>query len=137
MHTDDRLQSHSLSGQTCVCANRIFVHEKIYDAFAEKLAVAVKAFKVGNGAAEGTTHGPLIHAAAVNKVQSHVEDAKAKGAKVLLGGAKVDGPGFFFQVSSTMQSGHTPLFADFPLLSTAHRPHRGPPLRCRRGRDFR
>lgn len=55
---------YRLSGQTCVCANRIFVQDGIYDAFADKLAAAVRAFKVGEGTGEGITHGPLIHAAA-------------------------------------------------------------------------
>lgn len=82
-----------------VCANRIFVQDGIYDAFAEKLAAAVRNFKVGEGVGEGITHGPLIHEAAVKKVASHVEDAKSKGAKVLVGGARLDVPGYFFQVS--------------------------------------
>lgn len=100
-HLADLALSDSLSGQTCVCANRIFVQDGIYDAFAEKLATAVKAFKVGEGLKEGITHGPLIHGAAVDKVQRHVEDAKSKGAKVLLGGEKLDVPGHFFAVSCT------------------------------------
>jgi hypothetical protein len=83
-----------------VCANRIFVQDGVYDAFAEKLATAVRAFKVGEGTGEGITHGPLIHAAAVDKVQHHVEDAKSKGAKVLVGGERLDMPGHFFQVSA-------------------------------------
>lgn len=60
--------------------------------------MAVRAFKVGEGIAQGVTHGPLIHQAAVEKVQRHVDDAKSKGAKVLVGGAKLDVPGHFFQV---------------------------------------
>lgn len=86
-----------LSGQTCVCANRIFVHAPIYDAFAAKLAVAVRAFKVGAGDGDGVTHGPLIHAAAVDKVERHVQDAVSKGAKVLVGGSRGTGEGHFFQ----------------------------------------
>ncbi|KAK4047508.1 hypothetical protein OIO90_006150 [Microbotryomycetes sp. JL221] len=86
-----------LSGQTCVCANRIFVQDGIYDAFAAKLVEAVKQFKVGPGHQEGVTHGPLIHSNAVDKVQQHVEDAKSKGASVLLGGSRMDLPGHFFQ----------------------------------------
>ena len=94
-----------LSGQTCVCANRIFVQDSVYDAFASKLAIAVRAFKVGEGVGEEITHGPLIHAAAVAKVKRHVEDAKSKGARVLVGGEKMDVAGHFFQVRC-----RTPLF---------------------------
>ena len=111
------------------------MQDGIYDAFAEKLATAVKAFKVGEGLKEGTTHGPLIHGAAVDKVQRHVEDAKSKGAKVLLGGEKLDVPGHFFAVSHSR-----PFFASLSLTRDclpAHYPYRRSPLRCRRGRDFR
>ncbi|KAK4049595.1 hypothetical protein OIV83_004093 [Microbotryomycetes sp. JL201] len=86
-----------LSGQTCVCANRIFVQDGIYDEFAAKLVEAVKKFEVGPGAEEGVTHGPVIHKAAQDKVDQHVQDAKSKGASVLLGGAKMDAPGYFYQ----------------------------------------
>lgn len=79
------------SGQTCVCANRLFVHESIYDEFAEKLVAAVNKFKVGDGAEQGTTHGPLIHSRAVDKVELHVNDAVKKGAKVLAGGKRLQG----------------------------------------------
>lgn len=74
------------NGQTCVCANRIYVQEGVYDAFAEKLATAVAGLRTGNGFDEGVTLGPLIDAAAVNKMHEHVEDALAKGAKLLRGG---------------------------------------------------
>lgn len=85
------------SGQTCVCANRIYVQEGIYDAFAQKFAEKVKAFKVGFGYDEGVTHGPLIHDRAVGKVVDHVEDAKKHGAKVIVGGNKIPelGDNFF------------------------------------------
>lgn len=83
------------SGQTCVCANRLYVHEKVYDEFTSKLADAVRAFVVGNGMDKGVTHGPLIHERAVAKVKEHVEDAVAKGAKVLVGGKP--GKGNFFE----------------------------------------
>ncbi|KAM0786709.1 hypothetical protein ACM66B_002151 [Microbotryomycetes sp. NB124-2] len=86
-----------LSGQTCVCANRIFVQDGIYDEFARKLVEAVKKFKVGPGAEDGVTHGPVIHQNAQDKVDMHVQDAKKKGANVLLGGSKIDAPGFFYQ----------------------------------------
>lgn len=76
------------TGQTCVCANRFFVHERVYDAFAEKLAIAVKDLTVGCGTDPGVTQGPLINAAAVRKVESHIEDALAKGARVITGGKR-------------------------------------------------
>ncbi|PBK71159.1 succinate semialdehyde dehydrogenase [Armillaria solidipes] len=73
-------------GQTCVCANRLYVHASVYDEFASKLAAQVSAFKVGNGVADGVTHGPLIHRRALEKVHSHVEDAVSRGASVVIGG---------------------------------------------------
>ncbi|RAL62196.1 hypothetical protein DID88_002680 [Monilinia fructigena] len=85
------------SGQTCVCANRIFVQSGIYDAFAEKFAAKVKDFKVGGGFSEGVTHGPVIHDRAVDKVEAHVRDAEKKGGKVIQGGQKIPelGTNFF------------------------------------------
>ncbi|WP_148253413.1 NAD-dependent succinate-semialdehyde dehydrogenase [Aidingimonas lacisalsi] len=85
------------TGQTCVCANRIFVHDKIYDDFADRLATAVSAQKVGNGLKDGVALGPLINLAAVEKVEQHIEDAKAKGASVHLGGKRHELQGNFFQ----------------------------------------
>ena len=85
------------TGQTCVCANRIFVQDKVYDAFAEKLAAKVKTLKVGNGMDEGVTTGPLIDAKAVAKVQEHISDAVAKGARVLAGGKPHALGGLFFE----------------------------------------
>ena len=82
------------AGQTCVCANRIYVQDGVYDAFVQKFAAKVQAFKVGNGFAEGVVQGPLIEDAAVAKVQRHVEDAVAKGGKVLTGGKKLQGQFF-------------------------------------------
>jgi len=76
------------AGQTCVCANRLYVHDKVYDAFAEKLVKAVAALKVGPGTEAGVTQGPLIDAAAVEKVEAHIADAKAHGGRVLLGGQR-------------------------------------------------
>jgi len=76
------------AGQTCVCANRILVQDGIYDAFAEKLAKAAAALKVGEGAGEGVQQGPLINIKAVEKVEELVADATAKGAKVLQGGKR-------------------------------------------------
>ncbi|KAG4218941.1 Succinate-semialdehyde dehydrogenase [NADP(+)], partial [Phytophthora cactorum] len=77
------------SGQTCVCANRIYVQKGIYDEFARKFAEKVKGFKVGNGFDEGITHGPLIHDRAVSKVEAHIKDAEKKGGKVVVGGQKL------------------------------------------------
>ncbi len=74
------------TGQTCVCANRLYVQDGVYDEFAARLAKAVATLKVGNGMDEGVTQGPLIDTAALDKVQSHVADAVAKGGKVLTGG---------------------------------------------------
>ncbi|MEN5036371.1 NADP-dependent succinate-semialdehyde dehydrogenase [Pseudomonas sp. TWI929] len=79
------------NGQTCVCANRIYVQDGVYDAFAEKLAAAVAKLKIGNGLEDGTTTGPLIDGKAVAKVQEHIEDAVSKGAKVLAGGKIIEG----------------------------------------------
>ncbi len=79
------------AGQTCVCANRLYVQDGIYDAFAEKLSLAVKKLKVGNGVDDGITTGPLINAAAVKKVEEHIADAVAKGGKVAAGGKHLGG----------------------------------------------
>ncbi|MBT2336851.1 NAD-dependent succinate-semialdehyde dehydrogenase [Variovorax paradoxus] len=82
------------AGQTCVCANRLYVQDGIYDAFVEKFAAKVKALKVGNGFEEGVMQGPLIEDAALDKVQRHVDDAVAKGGKVLAGGRRMQGQFF-------------------------------------------
>ena len=74
------------AGQTCVCANRIYVQDSVYEEFADKLADKIKAMKVGDGTQDGVVIGPLINEAAVKKVEEHVSDAKAKGGKVVLGG---------------------------------------------------
>ncbi|KAJ5013615.1 putative succinate-semialdehyde dehydrogenase [Colletotrichum sp. SAR 10_99] len=86
-----------ISGQTCVCANRILVHRAVYDKFTKMLVDAIKGFVVGDGFGEKTTHGPLIHGRAVAKVDEHVKDAVSKGARVLLGGKPLTelGPNFF------------------------------------------
>lgn len=75
-----------ISGQTCVCANRILVHRSIYNTFVEKVVDVVRGFEVGDGFGEKTTHGPLIHGRAVAKVHDHVKDAVSQGARVLHGG---------------------------------------------------
>ncbi|MBI1417637.1 MAG: succinate-semialdehyde dehydrogenase [Limimaricola sp.] len=85
------------NGQTCVCANRIYVQRGVYDAFATKLKAAVEALRVGDGLEQGTALGPLIDAAAVEKVREHLADALAKGANVLTGGAEHALGGQFFQ----------------------------------------
>ena len=82
------------AGQTCVCANRIYVQDAVYDEFVEKFAAKVKALKVGNGFEDGVLQGPLIEDAAVEKVTRHVADAIAKGGKVLAGGKKLKGQFF-------------------------------------------
>lgn len=79
------------AGQTCVCANRLYVQDSVYDAFAEKLMVAVAKLKVGNGLEDGITTGPLIDEKAVAKVQEHIADAVSKGAKLVAGGNSLGG----------------------------------------------
>ncbi|MFM8796048.1 MAG: NAD-dependent succinate-semialdehyde dehydrogenase [Betaproteobacteria bacterium] len=76
------------AGQTCVCANRLYVQDSVYDAFVAKLAEKSKGIKVGNGFEAGVTQGPLIDDQAIAKVQAHVEDAVAKGARVVVGGQR-------------------------------------------------
>src|SRR6476646_6866031 len=85
------------AGQTCVCANRIYVQDGVYDAFAAKLAAEVKKMKVGPGTEEGVTTGPLINKAAVEKVEEHVADALKHGAKVVLGGKRHGRGGNFYE----------------------------------------
>ena len=82
------------AGQTCVCANRIYVQDAVYDEFVQKFAAKVRTVKVGNGFEEGVSQGPLIEDAAVEKVARHVADAVAKGGKVLAGGKKIQGQFF-------------------------------------------
>ncbi|MGC0155071.1 NADP-dependent succinate-semialdehyde dehydrogenase [Chromobacterium vaccinii] len=76
------------AGQTCVCANRIYVQDGVYDAFADKFAAAVATLKVGNGLEAGTTQGPLIDQNAVAKVEEHIADALAKGGRLIAGGKR-------------------------------------------------
>jgi succinate-semialdehyde dehydrogenase/glutarate-semialdehyde dehydrogenase len=78
------------AGQTCVCANRFYVQDGVYDAFVAKLAERVRAIRVGNGFAEGISQGPMIDAQAIAKVELHVADALAKGARLLAGGHRID-----------------------------------------------
>ncbi|KRI00314.1 NAD-dependent succinate-semialdehyde dehydrogenase [Curvibacter sp. PAE-UM] len=86
------------AGQTCVCANRIYVQEGVYDQFVQKFAAKVAAVKIGNGFEDGVSQGPLIEPAALDKVERHVADAVAKGGKVLTGGKRATDVGTqFFQ----------------------------------------
>ncbi|HKU46096.1 MAG TPA: NAD-dependent succinate-semialdehyde dehydrogenase [Burkholderiales bacterium] len=92
------------AGQTCVCANRIYVQDGVYDAFAAKLTEKVKGFKVGAGTEPGVVIGPLIDEQGLKKVEAHVADATSKGAKIALGGKRLNG--LFFQ--PTVLTGVTP-----------------------------
>jgi succinate-semialdehyde dehydrogenase / glutarate-semialdehyde dehydrogenase len=85
------------AGQTCVCANRILVQDGVYEAFAAKLAAAVRGLKVGAGDEDGVTQGPLIDANAVAKVEGHVSDALSKGARLIVGGKRHARGGTFFE----------------------------------------
>ncbi len=82
------------AGQTCVCANRFYVQDAVYDEFVQKFAAKVKLLKVGNGFDDGVVQGPLIEDAAVEKVERHVQDALSKGGKLMTGGHKLDGQFF-------------------------------------------
>lgn len=96
-----------ISGQTCVCANRILVHQDIHDEFVERLLAVVKGFKVGNGFDPSTTHGPLIHERAVHKVEQHVRNAISSGAQLVHGGRRSDAGSNFFTptILTNMQPG--------------------------------
>ena len=85
------------NGQTCVCANRIYVQSGVYDAFAEKLGTALAARKVGDGLGDGTDFGPLIEPQAVDKVEEHISDALARGATLARGGERHELGGLFFE----------------------------------------
>ncbi|WP_114011576.1 NAD-dependent succinate-semialdehyde dehydrogenase [Cohaesibacter intestini] len=85
------------SGQTCVCANRIYVQSGVAEAFTQKLATAISKLKVGNGMQEGVTIGPLIDEAGLGKVEDHIADAVSKGAKVKIGGKRSTLGGTFFE----------------------------------------
>nr|WP_092007080.1 NAD-dependent succinate-semialdehyde dehydrogenase [Polaromonas sp. OV174] len=85
------------TGQTCVCANRLYVQEGVYEAFASKLSVAVQKLKVGKGTDEGVTQGPLIDVRALAKVEAHIADALSKGASIVTGGKRHALGGSFFE----------------------------------------
>ena len=84
-------------GQTCVCANRMYAQDGIYDEFTSRLSQAVSGLKVGNGLEDGVTQGPLIDMAAVEKVEEHIADAVGRGARVVAGGSRHDLGGSYFQ----------------------------------------
>lgn len=85
------------SGQTCVCANRIYIQEGIYDAISERVIAEVARLKVGDGRQSEITQGPLIDEAAIEKVQSHIEDAVSKGASIRTGGKRLNQTSTFFE----------------------------------------
>ena len=91
------LSKYRNNGQTCVCANRLYVQEKVYDEFAQKLSNAVSKFEVGDGFNENVTLGPLITEDAVLKVENHINDALSKGAKLITGGSRHKLGGNFFE----------------------------------------
>ena len=84
-------------GQTCVCANRIYVQSDVYDSFAEKFSAEVAKMKVGNGLEDGVTQGPLINSGGIDKVEEHIADALSKGARVMTGGSRHELGGTYFQ----------------------------------------
>ncbi|MEH6737928.1 MAG: aldehyde dehydrogenase family protein, partial [Sulfitobacter sp.] len=85
------------AGQTCVCANRLYVQSGVYKEFSEKLAKRVSAFNIGDGFGDGVTVGPLINEAALSKVEAHLTDAVAKGATTITGGKRHSLGGTFFE----------------------------------------
>jgi succinate-semialdehyde dehydrogenase/glutarate-semialdehyde dehydrogenase len=114
-------------GETCVAANRIFVQDGIYDAFAERLTGKLRQMRVGNGLDDGITVGPLIDEATFAKVQSHVDDAVSKGAKVALGGGRAGaGQGYFFEptvllgANDSMTLAHDETFGPVAALLPFH-----------------
>ncbi|MCY4304797.1 MAG: NAD-dependent succinate-semialdehyde dehydrogenase [Aestuariivita sp.] len=110
------------NGQTCVCANRLYIHESVYDTFAEKLTLAVNNLKVGDGLAPETTIGPMIHASAIHKVLEHLEDATIQGGKIMTGGAPHELGGNFFQptvlteITQNMKVAHEETFGPLAPL---------------------
>jgi succinate-semialdehyde dehydrogenase/glutarate-semialdehyde dehydrogenase len=115
------------SGQTCVCANRFYIQDGVYDAFSEKLVAAVRKLQVGDGAALGTTQGPLIDERAVKKVEAHINDAVSKGAHVLTGGKRHAMGHSFFEptilgdVTQHMQVAREETFGPLAPLFRFHR----------------
>lgn len=115
--TGAMMSKYRNSGQTCVCANRLFVQAGVYEEFSQKLAEQVRAIKVGNGLESGVTQGPLISKAAADNTEALVEDAKNKGATVLCGGQRVDADKNFFNptiltnVNNDMRIANEEIFA--------------------------
>jgi succinate-semialdehyde dehydrogenase/glutarate-semialdehyde dehydrogenase len=114
-------------GETCVAANRIFVQDSIYDAFAERLTGKLRHMRVGNGLDDGVTVGPLVDEATFTKVQSHVDDAVSKGATVALGGRRAGaGQGYFFEptvllgANDSMTLAHDETFGPVAALLPFH-----------------
>ena len=110
------------TGQTCVCANRIFVQERVYGQFVKKLTVAVGQLKVGNGLEPDVQQGPLINEAAIKKVTAHIEDAVQKGATIVCGGKSLGGlffePTILTNVNTTMLLSHQETFGPVaPIFS--------------------
>lgn len=110
------------AGQTCVCANRVYVHESIVDEFSKKFIERVKDLKVGDGKEEGVAIGPLIDADAVQKVKSHIDDAKEKGASVAAGGKTTEGlffePTVLMNVTDEMICMHEETFGPVAPITT-------------------
>lgn len=100
------------TGQTCICANRIFVHDRIYDEFSQRLVNAVAALKVGNGLDEAVSQGPLINLAAKEKVQRHVDDAVSKGGQVIAGGKPHALGGTYYEPTVITEANPEMLLAD-------------------------
>lgn len=99
------------AGQTCVCVNRFYVHDSIYDAFADKLRRRIAALRVGDGFADGVDQGPLIDARAVAKIEAHIADALALGATLSLGGKRHELGGTFFEPTLLLDMRTTMLIA--------------------------
>lgn len=99
------------TGQTCVCVNRFYIQDSVYDAFTTKLAQAVQALHLATGFEEGATQGPLINHQALEKVERHVEDAIDKGGKCLTGGERSDLGGTFYQPTVITEANHSMLLA--------------------------
>ncbi|AVH45631.1 NAD-dependent succinate-semialdehyde dehydrogenase [Agrobacterium tumefaciens] len=100
------------TGQTCVCANRIFVHEAIYEQFAGKLSASVAEYRVGDGLTQDTDQGPLINQAAIEKVEAHIRDAIDRGASVVVGGSRIFGTGNFFLPTVLVDVPYDALFSE-------------------------
>ncbi|MGV8917396.1 MAG: NAD-dependent succinate-semialdehyde dehydrogenase [Pseudomonas sp.] len=115
------------TGQTCVCVNRFFIQDGVFDAFTEKLAAAVRAMRVGNALEGETEQGPLINAAALSKVEAHVSDALEKGAKILCGGQRHALGGTFFEPTVLIEARSDMLIA--------HEETFGPVAACFRFKD--